>query len=191
MRKHFLVCLVCLFSVLYTQAETLISTYTSTFFNKDFQIEASDKNDDNFYVFIQVANKEQDTKSQIRIEGKKMDAFLQALQQLRSEYVKWSKKNAAAYKNGDSMYDSGVSFPKVTIRWWNSEWIYSYNNTLEPKFLLLNDGRWVVSFANRAKGATNYLSDLTVYWIFASVQDFDQVLAKLSPSYLLPKIIDK
>ena len=184
MRKHQFFLTVCLFSFFSTQAETLIATYTSTFFNKDFQIEASEVKDDKFSVFIQIANKEQDTKTQIRIEKAKMEAFILSLQKLKSTYEAWLKNSSS----GDSMIDPGVEFPKVTFRWWLSEWVYSFNNKLEPKFLLLNDGRRVVSFANKVKTANNYQSDVAVYWIFASVQDFDQILSILAPSNLIPKL---
>lgn len=190
MRKHLLFLIVCLFSMFTSQAETLIATYTSTFFSKDFQIEASDVKDDKFFVFIQIASKEQDTKAQIRIEKDKMDEFIRSLKKLRSLYATWLK-DSSTKKNGDSMIDPNIEFPIVAIRWWMSEWVYSFNNKLEPKLLLLNDGRRVVSFANRAKGATSYQADLTVYWIFASVQDFDQILEILAPANLIPKLTVK
>lgn len=190
MRKHLLLLTVCLFSIFCTQAETLISTYTSTYFGQEFTIEASDVKNDKFNVFIQIANKEQDTKAQIRVEKDKMNQFIQSLQKLRSFYETWLKESTAK-NSGESMVDPGIEFPLVAFRWWNSEWVYSFNNKLEPKCILLNDGRRVVTFANRAKGPTNYQTDLTVYWIFASVQDFDQILTILAPANLIPKLTVK
>ncbi len=187
MRKHLLFLTICLFSALSSQAETLIGTYTSAFFNMDFQIEASKVKDDKYFVFVQIASKEQDTKAQIRIEKDKMDSFIQSLKKLKSIYETWLK-DSSAKKIGDTMLDPGVEFPIVTIRWWMSEWVYSFYNKLEPKFLLLNDGRRVVSFANRVKSANNYQSDVTVYWIFANVQDIDQILSILAPANLIPKL---
>lgn len=190
MRKHLLLLTVCLFSIFGSQAETLISTYFSTYFNKDFTIEASDVKKDKYSIFIQIANKEQDTKAQIRVEKDKMDPFMQSLQKLKTFYATWLN-DSTEKKSVDSMVDPGIEFPLVAFRWWNSEWVYSFNNKLEPKCLLLNDGRRVVTFANRVKGPTNYQTDLTVYWIFASVQDFDQILTILAPANLIPKLTVK
>lgn len=190
MRKHLLLLTVCLFSIFGSQAETLISTYTSTYFNKDFTIEASDVKKDKYSIFIQIANKEQDTKAQIRVEKDKMDQFIQSLQKLKTFYATWLN-DSTEKKSVDSMVDPGIEFPLVAFRWWNSEWVYSFNNKLEPKCILLNDGRRVVTFANRVKGPTNFQTDLTVYWIFASVQDFDQILEILAPANLLPKLTIK
>ena len=159
-------------------AQEVIDNYTMSYFNKNYEIEASKGKSDDFTVYIQVNAERSTTKANYMIKSSKLNEFKDALIATKDKYVEWSK---VAKDNNvtDMSKEMDIKFPNVDIAWLGSKWFFSFGKKLSPKFLILKDGQHVVAFVNKSTASSNQYIDETTYWVFADVKEFDEFIEKL------------
>lgn len=178
MKRNFTILSLLLFFSGIINAQEVIDNYTMSYFNKNYEIEASKGKSDDFTVYIQVNAERSTTKANYMIKSSKLNEFKDALIATKNKYVEWSK---VAKDNNvtDMSKEMDIKFPNVDIAWLGSKWFFSFGKKLSPNFLILKDGQHVVTFVNKNTASSNQYIDETTYWVFADVKEFDEFIQKL------------
>lgn len=178
MKKIYLSIIVCLFCSLVAHAEKVIGNYTLSYFNKSYDIEASEIKNGKFTVYIQVSAEREFTRAMIGIESDKLEEFKQSLVQMKEKFEEWSK--VATDNNVTEMSkEMGIKFPSTTFCWLSSKWFFSFRQKINPKFLILDNGNHVAFFVKKVKSSSNEYIDETFYWVFSNSEEFDELISKL------------
>ena len=187
MKKKLFSLMLCVFCVVALNAEKVVATYTLSYFNKTYDIEASEIKNDKFSVYIGVNAESNSTKAMIEVESDKLEEFKQALLQMKEKFIDWSK--VAKENNVKEMTkEMDISFPSTTICWLGSKWFFSFGQKLKPKFLILDDGRFVVTFVKKVTASSNEYIDEKIYWVFSDSKEIDELISKLDVEKLKSKL---
>lgn len=187
MKKKLFSLMLCVFCVVGLNAEKVVATYTSSYFNKTYDIEASEIKNDKFSVYIGVTAENSSTKAMIEVESDKLEDFKQALLQTRDKFVEWSK---VAKENNvkDMSKEMEVTFPSISVCWLGSKWFFSFGEKLKPKFLILDNGNFVVSFYKKVTASSNEYIDEKIYWVFSDSKEIDELISKLDVEKIKAKL---
>jgi|SRR5690606_8537682 len=170
--------LLLLISATAVKAQKKIDQYSSEYFNKEYNIEASLDKKGEFDVYIGIASETVSSEARIMLKSKDINDFINALIETKTKYVEWSK--VAKENNVDNLTkDIDVKFPNVGIAWLGSKWFFSMSQRLKPKFSILNDGRHIVMFVNNNTASSNQFIKETTYWIFTDENEFDVLISKI------------
>src|SRR5690606_36555707 len=119
----------------------------------------------------------------IVLENTKIEEFKNALIQTRDKYTEWievAKKNEVKEMNKEM----DIKFPTVNIAWLGTKWFISFGQRLKPTFIILDENRYIVSFYNKNYSSSNkYITEGT-YWVFSSVDEFNEMINKLDQEKL-------
>jgi len=187
--------LLSIFTVLFwcgfsAQAEKVVATYTLSYFEKEYEIEASEIKNDKFTIYIQVSAENSSTRAMIGVESDKIAEFIQSLQQMKDKYVEWFK---VAKENNvkELTKEMDISFPSTTICWKGTEWYFSFGQRLIPKYIILDSGKNVVTFVNKVTASSNEYIDETTYWVFSDSKEIDDLIAALNVEKIKSKLLEK
>lgn len=174
-------------NIIFVNAEQTVGNYQNSFFNKSYDIEASAKNERLESVFIGVEAK--DSRSAfIEVGGKNLESFRTALELVRDKYADWVK--IAKESNVTEMRkEFGIYFPSVSVCWSGSEWWFSFGNSINMKFLILESGKMVASWSPTVTSSSNRYIDETIYFVFNSVEDFNNLISQLDYNKILSKLL--
>lgn len=190
MKRKLLSLSLCVFCAIGLNAEKVVATYSLSYFNKTYDIEASEIKNDKFSVYIGVSAEHSSTEAMIEVESGKLVEFKQALLQMRDKYVEWSK---VAKENNvkDMSKEMDISFPSTTICWKGSKWFFSFGQRLTPRFLILDDGRFVVTFVKKVTASSNEYIDEKIYWVFSDPKEIDELISNLDIEKIKSKLQEK
>lgn len=76
--------------------------------------------------------------------------------------------------------DVDIKIPSVTIGWLSSEWHFSFRNSINARYIILEDGRDVMIIAKEATSATNKYIKQKIYWVFAEPEEIDDLVTELN-----------
>lgn len=178
MNKKFTILTLSLLFSSMISAQEVIDNYTMSYFNKNYEIEASTGKNNNFTIYIQVNAERSKTKANYMIKSDKLNEFKEALILTKDKYVEWTK---VAKENNvtDMSKDIDIKFPNIDIAWLGTKWFFSFGKKLSPKFMILKNGQNIVSFVNKNTASSNQYIDETTYWVFADVKEFEEFILKL------------
>lgn len=105
------------------KAQEVIDNYTMSYFNKNYDIEASMGKNGDFTVYIQVSAERVSTKANYMIKSDRLHEFKEALLFTRDKYVEWAK---IAKDNNvtDMTKNIDAKFPNIDIAWLSSKWFF-------------------------------------------------------------------
>ena len=190
MKKNYLTLMLCVFCVVGLNAEKVVDTYTLSYFNKTYDIEASEIKNDKFSVYIGVNAERNSTKAMIEVNSENLEEFNQALRQMKDKFVDWSR--VAKENNVKEMSkEMEITFPSISICWLGSKWFFSFGEKLKPKFLILDNGNFVVSFYKKVTASSNEYIDEKIYWVFSDSKEIDELVSKLNVEKLKSKLQEK
>ena len=180
MKKIYLSIIVCLFCSLVAHAQgVFVGNYTMSYFHKSYDIKASELKNGEFTVYIQVSAERESTRAMISIESDKLEEFKQSLVQMKEKFEEWSK--VAKDNNVTSILkEMGIKFPSTTFCWLGSEWFFSFEQKVNPKFLVLSDGNPVALFMKTVESSSNQYIDETFYWVFSNSEEIDKLISQLN-----------
>ncbi|SHG27529.1 hypothetical protein [Chryseobacterium vrystaatense] len=178
MNKKFTILTLSLLFSSMISAQEVIDNYTMSYFNKNYEIEASTGKNNNFTIYIQVNAERSKTKANYMIKSDRLNEFKEALILTKDKYVEWTK---VAKENNvtDMSKDIDIKFPNIDIAWLGTKWFFSFGKKLSPKFMILKNGQNIVSFVNKNTASSNQYIDETTYWVFADVKEFEEFILKL------------
>ena len=185
MKKFFVI--VFLFMVTVAKAEQKVGEFYNSYFKKNYAIEALQKDGKLESVFIGVESKGS-KESFIKVEGSDLETFKLSLNLVKSKYAEWVKVAKANHITEMNKAFS-ISFPKVEIYWLGSKWWSSYKLKVELKFIILDDGQMVALWAPTAKHWNNEYIDETIYFVFSTIEDFDNLIKQLNSQDILNKLL--
>jgi hypothetical protein len=171
-----LACSLCFLNVAF--AEKVVGKYSLSYFDKTYEIEASEIKKDKFSIYIQVSAKKSNTRAMLEIESDKVDELKQALSKMKEKFVEWS--NIARDNNVTDMTKSmDIRFPSMSICWRSSKWFFSFEHRFQPEFMILESGKHVVFITKKATSSSNKYIDETIYWVFAYPEEIDELISQL------------
>jgi len=160
-------------------AQRKVDEYSSEYFNKTYNIEASLDKKEGFDLYIGIASESVSSEARIMLKSRDLELFIKALIDTKNKYYEWSK--IAKENNVDKLNkEIDVKFPSVDIAWLGSKWFFSFNQKLKPKFSILESGKHVVMFYNNNVSSSNQFIKETTYWVFSDATEFDEIISKLS-----------
>ena len=181
----FLAMLAVMFSM---KAEQKVGEYTNSYFNKSFDIEAVEKNNKIESVYIGISTDMESRKGFIEVKGKELELFKTALELARDKYVEW-KRIAQENNVTDMSKEMGINFPKVTIAWHGTQWWFSFGNKINLKFLILDNGKMVASWAPEVTASSNRYIDQRIYFVFGDEEDFNNLISQLDGERILQELM--
>lgn len=187
MKKLFLI--LCLFAIIIPmKAEQKVGEYTNSYFNKSFDIEAVEKNNKIESVYIGIPTDMESRKGFIEVKGKELELFKTALELARDKYIEW-KRIAIENNVTDMSKEMGINFPKVTIAWHGTQWWFSFGNKINLKFLILDNGKMVASWAPEVTASSNRYIDQRIYFVFGDEEDFNNLILQLDGERILQELM--
>jgi nitrate reductase NapE component len=181
-------CLFCMVNVAF--AEKIIGTYSLSYFNTQYDIEASEIKGEKFTVYIQVSAENTHTRAMISVQSADIEKFVQFLLQMKEKYVEWSDV-AKANNVTDMPKYMDFKSPSTTICWKGSEWFFSFGHKLQPRFLILENGKMVASIYKQVTSSSNQYIDEKIYWVFSDEKEIDNLVAQLSVEKIITKLKEK
>ena len=182
--KKLFISVLALFAFAISYAQEKVSTYHSSYFDKEYDILASfDKQELNLY--IEVSGEYKSDYVLFNIEGNnRLHEFISALETVKKKFIEWS---SVAKQNGVKSFDKNIdaTFPNVTIAWSGSEWRFDFYNDLEPRFVVTDSGLCVAVITGEATASDNEYIDQKYYFALSSVSDFDELIAAIQIEKLL------
>lgn len=171
------------------KAEQTVGKYQNTYFGKEFEIEAAQKNDAIKSVYIGIEAK--DTKDAfISVDGNDLESFKNALELVKAKYLDWVK---VAKENNVTEMDKefDIKFPSVTIAWFGSKWWFSFGQRIKMRFLILNSGKMVAVWTPKVTSSSNRYIDEQVYFALEGEEDFDSLISQLNYQNILAQLLNK
>lgn len=187
--KNFISIFLVICCYLSTYAQEQVTNYQNSYWDKSFSIEASLKNNKIDRIFISVMA-DNARNASIIIAGDDLYSFKSALSKTKEKYVEWQQ---IAIDNNvtDMTKEFGINFPDISFGWYSSKWWFSFFNTLNMKFSILESGK-IVAMANPKVTASSnrYISE-QIYFVFGCAQDFDNLINALDKEQILKRLNDK
>lgn len=183
MKKVF-ISVLALFAFAFSYAQEKISTYHSSYFDKEYDILAAFDNQ-KLNLYIEVAGEYESEYVLFDIDGKdEIQKFISALETVKQKFVEWS---SVAKQNGVKSFDKDfdVKFPNITIAWRGAEWRFDFYNNLKPRFMVTDTGQCVAVITGKATASDNQYIDQKYYFALSSVSDFDELIEEIQIDKLL------
>lgn len=172
------------FAFTFSYAQEKISTYHSSYFDKEYEILAAFDNQ-KLNLYIEVAGEYESEYVLFGVEGNdEIQKFSSALETVKQKYVEWS---SVAKQNGVKSFDKNfdVEFPNIIIAWRGVDWRFDFYNNLRPRFVVTDSGQCVAVMTGKATASDNQYIDQKYYFALSSVSDFDELIAKIQIDKLL------
>ncbi len=170
-------------------AEQTVGKYQNTYFGKEFEIEAAQKNDKLQSVYIGIEAK--DAKyAFISVDGKDLELFKVALELVKAKYLDWMK---VAKENNVTEMDKefDIKFPSVSVAWSGSKWWFSFGQKIKMRFLILDSGKMIAVWAPKVTSSSNRYIDEQIYFALEGEEDFDSLLSQLNYQAILDQLLNK
>lgn len=151
-----------------------VGSYTSSSFNKEFDIDLTLIKKNRFAVDIHIASDRVDGVTFIRIEDKNIKEFVTKLEETKKIYSEW---RAIAEDNEVEELSKAmdIKFPKTDIFWLGTKWFYAEGQRLRPYFLISKE-KYSVFFCEKIAAKTNEFIKETIYWVFNDVDEIDEII---------------
>lgn len=187
MKKNLFVMSVMLLLVAPLYAQDVVNSYFNGYFNKTYDVEASlDTGELRIYFDVEGDSNSDDVCFSLRGE-EQVEAFENALLAAKEKYVEWVE--VAISNNVTKMTkEMGITFPRVTVCWYGSQWWFDYNHPITPYFLITNSGEYVCVFRGEATASSNDYIDQKYYLALSSPEDFDNLYNALRPQVIIEKL---
>lgn len=190
MKKLFTSTILFLLLSLTANAQKVIGNYSLSYFDRSYDIAATQIENEKFTLYIQVSAERESTEAMLAFESNQIEELRQSLLQVKSKYEEWCK--VAKENNIKEMSkEMDIKLPSTTICWSSSKWFFSFDNKLTPKFLILDNGKFVVAFMKKAISSSNKYIDETIYWIFSDTKEFDELASKLDINAIETRLNEK
>ena len=174
---------ICVFS------QKKIDSWSCSYFNNEYDIECSTKLDKNgeFELYIGVSGDSKNSKINLNISSRDIPQLIDFLNNIKLKFAEWSE---IAKENSVTDTSKNMDFisPKLTVCWLGSEWFFSFNQRLTPKFIVLEDGTCIISMYKKVTASTNRYIDKKIYWVFSSQEEIDELITKIQPEIIKEKL---
>jgi hypothetical protein len=159
-------------------AQKKVDSYYNSYFKTEYDISITEDKNGSLQIYIGVAAKHKSDNAQINIDESNLNDFILFLKNVRDKYAEWSK--IAKDNNVEKMAKSfDIVSPRLTICWYGTKWYFSFDQKLEPDFMILDNGKHLAVAYNKVTASSNEYIDQTTYLAFESVDDINSLIGKL------------
>lgn len=164
-----------LFCCAFAQKVEKVGDYHNSYFEKEFDVYASDKT-----VMVYVAGERPSQLICLWVERDELTELSSFISLLKTKYLEW---DSIASVNSITDFSKETPFrtPRLKVAWYGSKWWFSYKQSFQPVFKILDNGKRVMVITSKVKSLTNEYIDETFYMCFASKMDFDNLLRVIDP----------
>lgn len=168
-------------------AQKVVDTYTLSYFNKTYDIEAFETSKDTINIYLGVSAEQATTKALINVSSYNLAEFKNSLQQMKLKFIEWSD---VAKKNNvkELSKEMEISFPSVDIGWFGTEWHFAFYQKIRPRFKILDNGTYIVTLSDKYTSSSNEYINETIYWVFSNPKEIDDLISKLDLDKIKAKL---
>ena len=171
-------------------AQELIDTYTMSYFDKDFDIRASEPEENgaySFYLFARSKERESGTVT-LMVERKNIFGFKNAMKTAAETYVKWKEtainNNVTELNKEIDLKDKNLKYSTGFI--YGDEWHFDFSVPLEASFKILNN-KYLLTIENAKElqaSDNQYIDYDGFYFVFNSEEEIEEFISKVSEESL-------
>ena len=180
MKKNCFIALLLILCCLQVICQEEVGTFTMGYFSKNptKKVECTNPDAANFQVFIDAAGDHSSDNVNLIVKGKDLDAFKNALIQIRDKYVEWEK---VAKENNvtDMRKEFGISLPSIGVGWYGTKWWFAFSQKFTPDFMVFEDGRCAMVMYKKVTASSNQYTDQEGYFVIQSKAEFDELIELL------------
>lgn len=158
------------------QAQKVIGTYHNDYFDKDYEVSASDT-DGKYELYLEVAaSGTKPAELNFSIDKENIQTLKNNFIDIKNKHFEWS--NVAKANNvKDLNKEMNFTLSKATVCW-NSggKWYFSFNHKFKPSFMITSSGNHLTTITEKVQSSSNKYIDETIYWVFSTEKDFDQII---------------
>lgn len=171
-------------------AQEKVTTYYSTYFGKECNVEATIASSGELSVFFDILGSSDSDNVCINIKGENINAFISALQLAKQKHSEWV---AVAINNNVTKMtkEMDIDFPRVTIGWLGSKWWFDFAHKIEPLFMITDSGKYLCVISGTATASSNEYIDQKYYLVFETAEDFDSLMRAINPAVVQEKLNSK
>lgn len=180
--------MICLFVVGSTFAQKKVDSYIADYFieGKEYDIQASNK-DGELSLYFNVCGESTSDDISFGVKGNDITLFIEALNQAKAKFIEWS--DIAKTNNvKDMSKDMDIYFPRITVVWYASKWKFAFKHKLSPRFVVTDNGECLFITTGKVTASDNQYMDEEYYFVLSSKEEFEGLIAKISPENLLKKL---
>ena len=161
-------------------AEQVVGSYHSSYFDKDYEVEAAYSKGEQLSVYITVEGNSSTEKVYLNFKGEDIEALITSLQLSKTKFIEWEK---IARENNvtDMMKPFDISFPYCTVAWYGSQWWFCFRKSIAPDFMVTSDGQILFLITGTATSSRNEYIDTKYYLALSSEKDFDSLIDAINP----------
>ncbi|MBP3773764.1 MAG: hypothetical protein ILA34_00240 [Bacteroidaceae bacterium] len=180
----------CLSVVLCSFAQKEVDKYYNNYWDKEFKILATElktAHDTDYELYIGVMGESSSKDVYLSLKSSKIPDLIAFLQNVRSKYEEWCK---VAQENNVKDLRKEMDFvsPGMTVSWYGTKWWFSFYQEFRPSFMILDNGKMVVSMYKKVVSSSNKYIDQKVYFVFDRANDIDGLIKKIQPEVILEKL---
>ena len=187
MKKVLSVVLVLLVSSIALSADKVVGEYRMSYFDKSYEIEASEIKNGKFSIYIYGQGERESDKIFMSIDSDKVDEFNNSLLQVRDKFKEW-RQIARDNNVTDLTKEVDVKIPNVMIGWYGTQWYFSYRNSIKALYMILDSGKDVIIIAKEATSSSNRYISETIYIAFSEPEEIDELVSQLNLEKITSKL---
>lgn len=179
MKKYSILILVLTLSS-FVQAQKKVSEYSSSFFDKTFEVQASEPKNGIFSFFIHCESKDKHKVGFI-LKSNDVPDFINSLNEIKQKFSEWED---TAKKNNVTDFDKefNTKFNSVrTFFTYGSDWHFESGVRVKPYFKVTQDGQCLIIFNSRELTASDnqFMTVKGFILAFSSIKEVDEFINAL------------
>lgn len=179
MKKYSLLILLLVVSC-FVQAQKKVSEYYSSFFDKTFEIQASEPENGKFLFFIDCESKDKHKVGFI-LRSEDVQAFINSLNEIKPKFSEWED---TAKKNNVTDFDKNFDIKFNSVRayfTYGSDWHFESGIRVKPYFKVTKDGQCLIVFNSRELIASDnrFMKVKGFMLVFSSTNEVDEFIKGL------------
>lgn len=188
--KKFTLFFLALFLSCFSYAEEKIGSYHSTYYDSDFEISADQTGAGKISVYISIMGVTKWEKAMFSLDLSEVPAFRAALELAKFKFTEWKK---VAEDNGvtEMKKDMPIPFPKVNICWYTTKWWFSFDQKLQPSFIVTGKGVSAFAIMGSAQSSESERISLNYYFALGDETDFNALIEALDEELIKSKFTGK
>ncbi len=184
MKKFIISTFLFLACVMLTSAQEKYDTYYSSYFDKELNIEVSYEAGSDPDIYVQVIGQHGYEEVYLKFDGKDAKLLSYTLQEIKAKYTEW--KNVAKENNVKSLNkEINIDMPRATVAWFSSKWWFNFRHKLNPKFIILESGKYLFVLSDTVTASSNEYIDMEYFLVLSDESDFDKLIKAIDKDSII------
>lgn len=155
-----------------------IATYNSTFFSKNFEIQAgkpNEKGDFDYYIDC-FSSDTSSSKASLMLKNKEVPEFIEFLSSIKDNFLKWKQ---TAIENKVTELDKKIEYKNLNYRgaFLYGKWNFDYSVNISARFRIINDKYLLIIDSDALQSSSNqFIKSDGFRFVFNSTQEIDELI---------------